>query len=244
MDAYGLIGGSLGHSFSERYFRERFSREGITNASYSLFELPEIEALPALLEAYPDLRGFNVTNPYKQMIIPYLDDLSAEARLIGAVNCVKREGERWVGYNTDVVGLRASLSELLNPWPEEALILGTGGASLAVQFVLAQWGLPYLLLSRDPLRGNYTYDNLPVEVLQQCRLVINATPVGTYPAVDEAPRLPYAFLTPDHCLFDLVYNPPVTVFLDYGRQRGARTKNGYEMLVGQAEAAWEIWSKE
>lgn len=244
MDAYGLIGRSLGHSFSERYFRERFSREGITNASYSLFELPEIEALPALLEAHPDLRGFNVTNPYKQTIIPYLDDLSAEARLIGAVNCVKREGERWVGYNTDVVGLRDSLSELLNPWPEEALILGTGGASLAVQFVLAQWGLPYLLLSRDPLRGNYTYDNLPVEVLQQCRLVINATPVGTYPAVDEAPRLPYAFLTPDHCLFDLVYNPSETAFLDYGRQRGARTKNGYEMLVGQAEAAWEIWSKE
>ncbi len=240
---YGLIGRVLGHSFSARYFSEKFLREGIEDCSYSLFEIPSIEDLPRLLTEHPDLRGFNVTIPYKQSVLRYLDDLSYEARMIGAVNTVRREGERLVGYNTDAIGLRASLSRFLDgTLPERALVLGTGGASQAVQYILSEMGIPFDLLSREAARGNYTYDNLPVEVLQAAKLIINSTPVGTYPDVEEAPRLPYAFLTPDHYLFDLVYNPPLTAFLDYGRQRGAKICNGQEMLVGQAEAAWAIWN--
>lgn len=244
MREYGLIGYSLGHSFSAGYFAEKFSREGIEGCSYTLLELPSIEDLPRLLLEHPDLCGFNVTIPYKQAVIPYLDDLSHEARMIGAVNCVKREGDQLVGYNTDVIGLRTSLACFLaGDIPEDALVLGTGGASQAVQYVLAEYGIRFELVSRDAAKGNYTYDNLPVEVLQRSRLIVNASPVGTYPRVEEAPRIPYAYLTPQHYLFDLVYNPPLTAFLNYGKQRGSHICNGSEMLVGQAEAAWEIWQR-
>lgn len=241
MRRYCLIGRKLGHSFSARYFNERFAREGITDAAYTLEELASIEELPMLLERMPEIEGFNVTIPYKQAVIPYLDSLSYEAEQIGAVNCVKREGERLVGHNTDVVGLRVALGRFLDQLPERALVLGTGGASQAVQFVLAELGIPYDLLSRDPFKGNYTYDNLPVELFQEAHLIVNATPLGTYPDVEEAPKLPYAFLTPQHYLFDLVYNPPMTAFLDYGRQRGAHIANGEGMLIAQAEANASIW---
>lgn len=241
MKRYCLIGDKLGHSFSARYFNERFAREGI-EASYTLEELSSIEELPRLLQREPELRGFNVTIPYKRAVIPFLDELSYEAQMIGAVNCVKREADgHLVGYNTDVVGLRRALSDFLKELPERALVLGTGGASQAVQFVLTEFGIPFDLISRDPLRGNYTYDNLPVERFQEAKLILNATPVGTYPDVEEAPRLPYAFLTPSHYLFDLVYNPPLTSFLDYGQQRGAHTCNGEGMLIAQAEANAAIW---
>lgn len=243
MKEYGLIGRPLGHSNSARYFTDKFRREGIDDCSYSLFELPSIEELPRLLAEHPDLRGFNVTIPYKREVMRYLDDLSLEARNIGAVNCVKRDGGRLVGYNTDAIGLRQSLARFLDRLPERALILGTGGASQAVQYILAEAGIAFDLVSRDPAKGNYTYDNLPCEVVEAARLIVNATPVGTYPNVDEAPRIPYAFVSPDHYLFDLVYNPPVTAFLDYGNQRGAHVCNGQEMFVGQAEAAWDIWNK-
>lgn len=246
MKRYGLIGRPLGHSASATYFNEKFQREGLAGACrFDKFELASIDELPRLLAEIPELCGFNVTIPYKQQIIPYLDDLSFEARTIGAVNCVKREGNRLTGYNTDAIGLRQSLTEFLGGvQPEQALVLGTGGASQAVQYILAEAGIAYEIVSRDAARGNYTYDNLPGEVVASHRLIVNATPVGTYPAVDEAPRLPYAYVSPDHYLFDLVYNPPVTSFLDYGRQRGARTCNGHAMFVGQAEAAWRIWSGE
>ncbi len=243
MKEYGLIGRPLGHSNSARYFTDKFRRAGIDDCSYSLFELPSIEELPRLLAEHPDLRGFNVTIPYKREVMRYLDDLSLEARNIGAVNCVKRDGGRLVGYNTDAIGLRQSLARFLDRLPERALILGTGGASQAVQYILAEAGIAFDLVSRDPAKGNYTYDNLPCEVVEAARLIVNATPVGTYPNVDEAPRIPYAFVSPDHYLFDLVYNPPVTAFLDYGSQRGAHVCNGQEMFVGQAEAAWDIWNK-
>lgn len=244
MNEYGLIGRSLKHSFSKRYFTQKFVREGIADSCYTLFELAAIEELPALLEHHPNLRGFNVTIPYKQAVIPYLTRLDPVAERVGAVNCVKREADGWVGYNTDVEGLYVALSELLQGrYVERALVLGTGGASQAVQYALTELAIPYDLLSRDPLRGNYTYETLPVELLHETRLVINATPVGTYPECDQAPSLPYAYLTPDHLLLDLVYNPPMTAFLSYGAQRGARILNGESMLHAQAEAAWQIWQR-
>ena len=172
------------------------------------------------------------------------DQISPETRMIGAVNCVRCEGRRLTGYNTDVTGLRASLETFLGgERPERALVLGTGGASQAVQYVLAQMEIPFDLVSRNPATGNYTYDEVSDEVIGSHRLIINASPVGMHPNVEEAPRIPYAFVTPSHYLFDLIYNPAETLFLQYGAQRGAHTCNGLDMLVGQAEAAWAIWNR-
>lgn len=239
---FGLIGRTLKHSFSERYFNAHFGHCERPRYSYTLFELPEIEALPAFLEAHPNLRGFNVTNPYKQSIIPYLDRLDDTARWIGAVNCVKREHDRWVGYNTDYLGVADSLQHFLcNERPAQALILGTGGASQAVQYVLREMKIPYALVSRTPGRGEYTYQDLPQKVVIGAKLIINATPLGTYPAVEEAPELPYECLTSDHYLFDLVYNPPFTEFLRRGAASDAHTMSGDLMLRSQAEASWSIW---
>lgn len=243
MREYGLIGRPLAHSRSEAYFTHKFAEEQLLDCTYTLFELPSVEALPNLLALHPDLCGLNVTIPYKRAVIPLLDELSLEARSIGAVNCVRREGGRLIGYNTDAVGVRSSLGGLIGSEPpRQALVLGTGGASQAVQYVLAEMGIEYALVSRDAARGNYTYDDLPCEVVAESHLIVNTTPVGTYPAIEEAPRLPYAFVSPLHRLFDLVYNPPLTQFLDYGRQRGARICNGEAMFVAQAEASWRIWN--
>lgn len=243
MRRYGLIGYPLSHSASAIWFAAKFAEEGLQDCRYELHELPSIEALPQLLARMPDLIGFNVTIPYKQQIIPYLDELSCEACKVGAVNCVKRIGRRLVGYNTDVEGLRTAFAELLGTdIPERALVLGTGGASQAVQYVLAELGIAYALVSRDPDKGNFTYDNLPAEEVALRRLIVNASPVGTYPAADTAPRLPYVRITPRHALLDLVYNPPLTRFLEYGRRRGARIMNGGKMFRTQAEASWRIWS--
>lgn len=245
MRRYGLIGRRLGHSFSARYFAEKFAREAIADCIYSLYELPAIEDLPGLLAATPDLRGFNVTIPYKQAVIPYLDDLAPEALCIGAVNCVRREADgRLTGFNTDTDGLRLALAELLDPadLPEQALVLGTGGAAQAVQYVLSGMGISFDAVSRDPARARYTYDDLRDDTIAAHRLIVNATPLGTWPATDRAPRIPYAALTPRHYPLDLVYNPPLTRFLALGRERGARILNGERMLYGQAESAWRIWN--
>ena len=233
---FGLLGEKLGHSFSPQI------HAALAGYDYRLLPTPreDVEDLFRCRE----FRGLNVTIPYKREVMRYLDDLSFEARMIGAVNCVRREaGGRLTGHNTDIVGLRVSLDELLGEdLPEQALVLGTGGASQAVQYALTERSIPYALVSRDPAKGNYTYDNLPCEVVEQSRLIVNATPVGTYPAVDDAPRIPYAYVTPAHRLLDLVYNPPLTQFLSYGQQRGARVMNGERMFRVQAEAAWEIWN--
>jgi|GEM_PF-77141 len=245
MRRFGLIGRPLGHSASAAYFAAKFEREGIADCTYTLYELPEIGALERLLAETPDLCGFNVTIPYKREVMALLDDLSHDARLVGAVNCVRRTADsRLVGHNTDVIGLRAAFDCLLGgEQPSHALVLGTGGASQAVQYVLAERGIPFDLVSRDAAKGNYTYDNLPCEAVEQSRLIVNASPVGTYPAVDAAPRIPYGYLAPGHYLLDLVYNPPLTRFLDLGRQRGARILNGEVMFRRQAEASWRIWNE-
>ncbi|MBQ3186034.1 MAG: shikimate dehydrogenase [Alistipes sp.] len=243
MRQFGIIGRPLGHSASARHFTAKFENEGL-DCHFEQYELPSIESLPELLERVP-LEGFNVTIPYKQQVMRYLDGLSDEAAKIGAVNCVRRYADgRMIGHNTDIIGLRVALAELLDGvTPEHALVLGTGGASQAVQYALTELGIPYDLISRDAAKGNCTYDNLPVEVVAESKLIVNATPVGTWPNVEEAPRIPYAYLTPEHHLLDLVYNPPLTQFLDYGQQRGAKIMNGERMFIGQAAAGWKIWNE-
>lgn len=246
MRRFGLIGRTLGHSFSARYFADKFQREGLADTHrYDLFELPEIECVKELIATTEGLVGFNVTIPYKQQIIPYLDSLSAEARNIGAVNCVKIESDgRLTGYNTDIDGIRLSLDKLLGGVEiDAALVLGTGGASQAVQYVLAERNIPYSIVSRDSAKGNLTYDDLKVEVTSSHHLIINSSPVGMYPLVDQCPDIPYELLTADHYLFDLVYNPERTLFAERAATMGAHTLCGLDMLYTQAESAWRIWNQ-
>ena len=245
MKRFGLIGKKLGHSFSAKYFAEKFEREGLLECDYSLYELPEIECVKEFVLT-PDLVGFNVTIPYKQQIIPYLDALDAQAREVGAVNCVKieRDGRR-VGYNTDVDGIRLSLDKLLGEEKvSAALILGTGGASQAVQYVLRERGIDYKIVSREKGKADLTYDDLTQEVMAAHRLIINASPVGMYPACENCPDIPYAMLSGSHYLFDLVYNPLTTRFMELGAERGAATLSGIDMLYAQAESAWRIWNRD
>lgn len=246
MRRFGLIGRTLSHSASKRLFEERFRRESINDCRYDLFELESIELLGQKVLSLPDLAGFNVTIPYKQQIIPLLDGLSFDAECVGAVNCVKVTSDgKLIGYNTDIDGIRASFAELFHNDEQlpKALILGSGGASQAVQYVLAQMGCEYAIVSRSPKRGNMTYHDITADIIGEYQLIINATPIGTYPATEQAPMIPYAYVTPSHTLFDLVYNPAITQFLDYGAQRGARTLNGELMLRVQAKSAWRIWNE-
>lgn len=240
-----MIGRVLGHSFSAKYFTEKFEREGLDGeCSYGLFELPDIACVEDFMASTPHLAGFNVTIPYKQQIIPYLNSLSDEARNIGAVNCVKimPDGERR-GYNTDVDGIRLSLDKLPGcETVDAALVLGTGGAAQAVQYVLAERDIPFTIVSRDRAKGNLSYDDLSREVMAEHHLVVNTSPVGMYPHVEDAPDIPYDCLTDRHYMFDLVYNPPLTRFLERGARRGAHTISGLDMLYAQAEAAWRVWN--
>ncbi len=244
MRRFGLIGKKLGHSFSARYFAEKFEREGLQDCDYSLYELPEIECVKEFM-LKPNLVGFNVTIPYKQQVIPYLDDLHPQAAEVGAVNCVKiLPGGRKIGYNTDVDGVRVSLNKLLGgDKVESALILGTGGAAQAVDYVLRERGVELKVVSRDKSRGDLTYDELTQDVMSSHRLIINASPVGMFPACDDAPAIPYAMLSSSHYLFDLVYNPLVTRFMELGAAQGAKTLSGIDMLYAQAESAWRIWNE-
>ncbi|MGB3465783.1 MAG: shikimate dehydrogenase [Cyclobacteriaceae bacterium] len=242
---YGLIGFPLGHSFSGKYFTEKFKREQITDASYKLFELNYIDDLPHLLEAESDLNGFNVTIPYKEKVIPYLDEIESNARKIGAVNVVKVNHGQLIGYNTDYIGFQASLLEFLKgATVKKALILGTGGASKAIAYALSDMDIKFLHVSR---KGDFSYLNYAEldnkELMDAHQLIINTTPVGTSPAIDEYPDIPYHLLSKNHFLFDLVYNPAETLFMKKGSKAGAKVMNGHQMLVKQAEAAWEIWNK-
>ena len=245
MKRFGLIGKKLGHSFSAKYFAEKFEREGLQECDYSLYELPEIECVKEFMHT-PDLVGFNVTIPYKQQIIPYLDALDAQAREVGAVNCVKieRDGRR-VGYNTDVDGIRLSLDKLRGKEKvSAALVLGTGGASQAVRYVLRERGIDYKVVSREKGKADLTYDDLTQDVMTTHRLIINASPVGMYPACENCPDIPYAMLSGSHFLFDLVYNPLTTRFMELGAEQGAATLSGIDMLHAQAESAWRIWNRD
>lgn len=241
MKEYGIIGKSLSHSFSPRYFDQKFTQESI-DAVFRAFELPEIDAVNELLHARPQLAGLCVTIPYKEAIIPYLDELDPAALDIGAVNCIQFCGDKRKGYNTDVIGFAASLKPLLPQDPLQALVMGTGGASKAVCTALKQLNIPYTLVSRNAISGHLTYTDLDTQMIAANRLIINTTPLGTYPDIADLPSLPYDAIGAQHILYDLIYNPAETAFLKAGKERGARIKNGMEMLELQAEENWRLWT--
>ncbi|MBN2637720.1 MAG: shikimate dehydrogenase [Bacteroidales bacterium] len=248
MDLYGLIGRSLKHSFSGDYFAKKFEKEKI-DASYQLFESEDIPDLKELLAKNPELRGLNVTIPYKRQLIQQMDELNEVAETVGGINVVdvhrKNGSVKLRGYNTDVYGIEMSLKPLIEKREQlRALILGTGGAAHAVAYVLRKWGIYYYYVSRNPrklIELNYTW--LTPKIIEDYQLIINTTPLGMYPHVETFPEIPYDKLTKDHILFDLVYNPEETVFLKKGKAQGAQTKNGLEMLHLQAEESWKIWKK-
>jgi shikimate dehydrogenase len=245
MQQYGLIGYPLGHSFSKRFFTEKFENDQI-NAIYESYPIDNIQKLTKLI-ASVELSGLNVTIPYKEQVIPFLDELDKDAAEIGAVNVIKfiRSNNTLTlkGFNTDAIGFENSIRPLLNPHHSKALILGTGGASKAIKFVLQKLGLETVYVSRTPTIGRLTYGELNEMILSDFTVIVNASPVGTFPNVDTCPAIPYQFLTDKHLLYDVVYNPAETLFLKKGREKGAVGLNGEQMLVEQALAAWEIWNK-
>jgi shikimate dehydrogenase len=246
MNCYGLIGFPLTHSFSKRYFTEKFVEMGISDTHhYELFELQDYTQLPQLVQNQPDLRGLNVTIPHKQNVLPYLDEITDAARRIGAVNVIKiTNDKRLIGYNSDYYGFRLALEELLpaNYKGIKALVLGNGGAAKAVKVALEDMGILYETVTRKPEENTILYANLK-DYISDNQLLINTTPLGTYPDTITCPALPYELLTEKHYLFDLVYNPETTLFMQKGIDQGAAVKNGYRMLVLQAEKSWEIWNQ-
>lgn len=240
---FGLIGFPLSHSFSKGYFTEKFAREGIVDAGYENYPLSLISEFPALCAHHPNFIGLNVTIPYKEAVISFLNDLSDEAKAIGAVNTILFREGRKIGFNTDAYGFEHSLRPLLRPHHNRALVLGTGGASKAIVYVLDKLGIDYQFVSRKSGEHTLTYEDLHPEIIAAHTLIINTSPLGMYPDIDSAPEIPYTAISRDHLLYDLVYNPPVTRFMQMGIENGAKVKNGMEMLHLQADRAWEIWSK-
>lgn len=239
MRHFGLIGRKLGHSFSAKFFNGKFKAEQI-DADYNLFEIESIDMLPLLVKEHM-LEGFNVTIPYKESVIPYLDELSEEAKTIGAVNCVVIRDGKMVGHNTDITGIEASLHWLDIAPEAKVLILGTGGASKAVQYVLRKYGISFTVVSRDEQKGNTTYSKLTAEDIAEHKIVINTTPLGMSPGVDSAPEIDYSAIDAEHKVFDLVYNPAETLFLKRCKEQGAATMGGIMMLQTQALASWHLW---
>ena len=243
---FGLIGYPIAHSFSKRYFSDKFLKEGIEDSHYELFPLKEIGELPALIRDYPNLKGLNVTIPYKELVLPYLDGIDKSAEEVGAVNAIKIDSGKLYGYNTDVYGFEKSLNQFLNEGHlksiQKVLILGTGGASKAVKYVIKKLGKQYSLVSRNSKKGDLTYKDLYEKTLSDYQLIINTTPLGMAPKTDTFPDLKYNLLDSNHFLFDLVYNPEKTVFLIKGKKQGCLIANGLPMLHLQAEKAWEIWN--
>ena len=258
MKKFGLIGYPLKHSFSKKYFNEKFEKEGLKGYHYELLPLPNISDLPDLLRKEPELCGLNVTIPHKIGVMFYLDKISPEAREIDAVNCIKIvksnpvesffSGEMCMkrvqleGYNTDVYGFEESLKPLLKKFHTKALVLGNGGAARAVFYVLKKLNIDFDIVSRRANPKQFSYEQLNQNIMEEHLLIINTTPVGTFPQVDEKPAIPYAYLTNKHLLYDLVYNPEETAFLKEGKKRGAAIKNGMEMLYLQADKNWQIWN--
>jgi shikimate dehydrogenase len=248
MKKFGLIGFPLKHSFSVRYFAEKFSREGIAGCRYDNYPIENIAELTGLISSDPEIAGLNVTIPYKEQVMPFLTGIDPEAREIGAVNTLKiSRGNEMIsieGYNSDVYGFRESVSPLLSGREKYAIILGTGGSSKAVEYVLKNLGMEVFFVSRNPRRKDHiSYPDLNRQMMSVPSVIVNASPVGMYPVTDACPDIPYEWITSEHVLFDLVYNPEETLFLQKGRERGARTKNGLQMLHLQAERSWEIWNR-
>jgi shikimate dehydrogenase len=242
MRRFGLIGFPLSHSFSKKYFEEKFEREGMTDHCYELFPMESVDDLPQLISSLPDLVGLNVTIPHKQSVIRLLQYTDHLPAALPACNCIKIENGEMHGYNTDWVGFEKSLKPLLGQEQYQALVLGNGGAAMAVKYVLQRLDIPYQTVGRKPGTGiHLLYPDLNEQVMAAHQLIINTTPLGTYPDIHSAPNIPYELITEEHFLYDLVYNPSVTRFLQNGLDRSARVKNGYDMLLSQAEAAWEIW---
>lgn len=246
MDLYGLIGHPLGHSFSKKFFNEKFQNEMI-DAEYRNFDIDTIKSFPTIIEEHSNLRGLNITIPYKELIIPYLDELSEDAQAIGAVNVIKisrnHEGVHLKGYNSDVIGFTDSIRPLLKPFHKKALILGTGGASKAIRYGLYKLGIETCFVSRRPKEGMLTYSDLTADIMAEYTVIVNCSPVGMFPHTDERPDLPYQLIGSHHILYDLVYNPDETLFMKSGKEQGATTKNGLEMLILQARAGWNFWNE-
>ncbi len=247
MRKYGLIGYPLGHSFSKSFFTEKFRKEKIKDVVYLNFPLEKIEDFKALCSSDPEIRGFNVTIPYKESIIKHLDALSEGAREVQAVNticyCKKTKQSALIGHNTDVDGFRKSLEESIKEKPKQAIILGTGGSSKAVSFVLRDMDVKIIRVSSSMKEGSISYGELSKEIIEGSQLIVNTTPLGMFPNIDDSPDIPYEYLNNRHLLFDLVYNPKDTLFMKKGKEQGAQVVNGYQMLVYQAEASWAIWNR-
>lgn len=243
---FGLVGKILKHSFSKKYFEEKFKALNLTNHSYLNFELDEINEIKKLIDSNPDLLGVNVTLPYKESVIPYLDELSPDANAIAAVNCIKIVNGKTIGYNTDEFGFRFSIKPFLEPKHNRALIFGTGGSSKAVAYALKKIGVEFYFVTSSNLKkspNTFFYSELNPVILKQFLLLINCTPLGMFPNTEDVPNLPYDCVTSDHLAYDLIYNPEETLFLKQCREKGAITINGLSMLKLQAEKSWEIWNE-
>ena len=243
----GLIGYPLSHSFSKKYFTEKFEKEEISGYRYELFPIEDISEFPDFLDQNPSIIGLNVTIPYKERILEFINNQDDTSKNIGAVNCIKidtvNDKKVLTGYNTDTYGFEISLRPLLKPIHKKALILGTGGASKAVEYVLKKLNIESRYVSRTPRHNILGYKDLDIDIMKEYKIIINTSPIGMYPDIDNAPSLPYKHISKDHLLYDLIYNPQVTKFMQLGLNQGAIVKNGLDMLYGQAEKAWEIWNK-
>ena len=245
MKNYGLIGYPLGHSFSKKYFEEKFAAENITDAAFELYPIQKVESINEIISANKNLQGLAVTIPYKETVMPLLTHISEEAKIIGAVNCIKIKNGETTGYNTDVIGFQQSLQPILQAHHTHALVLGTGGASKAVQYVLHKLKINFTVVSRtkNVIKNIICYEEITKELLQKNKLIINCTPLGMSPIENQCPEINYRNLTTTHLLFDLIYKPSTTLFLHNGLNHGCQIKNGLEMLALQAEENWKIWSE-
>ncbi|MEO7307225.1 MAG: shikimate dehydrogenase [Ferruginibacter sp.] len=245
MKQYGIIGFPLTHSFSKQYFTEKFQKEGIRDCNYETYPIKSIYEIEDIIKQNPDLRGLNITIPYKQLVIRHLDSFSEIPMGLNACNCIKIKEGKLLGYNTDVLGFEHSFLPHLKDHHKAALILGNGGATEAVKFILKKLGINYKIVSRKIHDGSeLTYQDLGKPIFDENKIIINTTPLGTFPNINECPDIPYQFLTPDHFLFDVVYNPEKSLFLQKGEAAGASIKNGHEMLIIQAEESWRIWNED
>ncbi|MBA2498430.1 MAG: shikimate dehydrogenase [Chitinophagaceae bacterium] len=243
MRLFGLIGYPLSHSFSKEYFTKKFEIEKLTNCRYENFPIASIAEIKNILHNKLELVGLNVTIPYKQQVISYLHHASPVVQVIGACNCIHLKNGQLHGHNTDVIGFKKSLEKYLQPHHTKALILGSGGVSKAVEYVLSKLNIRFQVVSRNPDNTQLNYRLLSKSIIQEHLLLINTTPLGTFPNTEDAPEIPYELLTPNHYLFDVVYNPPSTKFLKMGQEKGAKTQNGLEMLQIQADESWKIWNE-